>query len=101
MQSKFLRNFLHKNSFIAICKYSKRKNRYGKCASCNKKLKVKNFEVDHVKPLSKLVSEKLSDAKRRCVYIFELYNSKNMQLLCSLCHKKKTLGKRKIQITSD
>ena len=51
-----------------------------KCAICEEQIKMKHFEIDHIKPL---ISGDTNDIN-------------NLQLLCKACHKEKSMREKKM-----
>ena len=64
------------------------------CARCGHSYRKKSMEVDHKESLAKRVSERtrqnMTVSKYLSIYVRELFNERNLQLLCISCHAQKT-----------
>lgn len=63
---------------------------YGKyaCALCKCEVGVKEKKVDHIEPITPL--EGIKSMKDWGIVISRLFDIKNHQVLCGVCHSKKT-----------
>lgn len=61
------------------------KRDYYKCILCNSK---KNLQIDHIKPLCKIIKENNLQSTEEAINCKELWDKNNLRTLCEQCHRK-------------
>jgi hypothetical protein len=84
--SKEKKDFLR--SVTEYDKIGNRKRAFVRCVACEVRLEKasKDYQIDHITPIGSCSPQMVA----------LLFDTKNLQILCTNCHDKKTLGDRKL-----